>query len=141
MRGEFSRAPESQYSAILDRTGGIGTVNLLGEMSRFAVLSITFEQAYGERSGAVGTDHQRLLDIGGFRRAGDKYPDLRVGQEGPRAERLLSGSARRTYCDAFVRRVHVIDDRICGNDQHEMLAQEIQNSQRHVAIGRPDRGV
>src|SRR5712671_6382060 len=40
------------------------------------------QQTNGERAWAVGTDHERLFDVGGFRGTGDENAKNRLGEWG-----------------------------------------------------------
>src|SRR5258708_38322334 len=75
------------------------------------------QQTNGERARAVGTDHERLFDVGGFRWTGDENPENRVGKLGPA---FFRGGG-----DSRGRGVPVFDDRGGRPHQNEELAKEI----------------
>ncbi len=97
------------------------------------VLSLSrFEEANHERPRSVSADHQRLFDVGRLR-----WP----GNECSEAGRVEAGFAVGRALEAFVGGVHVVDDRLVGYDQDQMLAKEEQHAQRHGLIGYPNSRV
>ena len=74
----------------------------------------------------MGADDQGLLDVGGFRGAGDE------GAEDWRGE----GAG-----EAVVGGVEVVDDFVGWHDQHEVLAEEVDDAEGKIAVVDPDGGV
>ena len=72
----------------------------------------------------MGTDHQRLFDVSGFRGAGDE------AREGVLTDRHSS-----------VRFVHIVDHLRRGNHDRDVLRNEVQDSMPDIVVGDPDRGV
>ena len=74
--------------------------------------------------GPCGADDERLLDVGGFRGAGDEgaVAGLREAQ-------------------ALVGLMHVVDDLVRGDHQCQMLHDEINRAVAEVRVGDPNRAV
>jgi hypothetical protein len=82
----------------------------------------------------VGTNHQRLLDIGCFGRAGNE------GSEGP----LTDGAARFSSPfpgQLFICLVHVVDNLVRLDDQGEMLVDEVNDPVPDSVVRDPNRPV
>lgn len=69
-------------------------------------------------------DDQRLLDIGGFGRPGDKRTKTGIGK-----------------CQSLIRLMHVFDDFTRGYDKRQMLGDEIDHAMPHGRIRYPDGAV